>query len=142
MSSELDGVHARVQLHTRTPVFYLLYEEDFSPGDNTRDADSYSFVIEHVTVAEKKRVVDALSFNSLTLHAKRNDKLVETTVTKMPGGWLRIEPNRPMDEGEYCILPVPKSNGTYSTEVYDFGIDPNAPNEKDAIAAVNPVLVN
>lgn len=138
VTTELDGLHARAQLHTKTPVFYLFLESDDDSGGDTKDAETYTFAIVKAGSSKDKRIMDRLSYNALTTKAKRVDELVETTSTRTPDGWIRIEPKQPMDEGEYCILPVPKTNGTYSTEVFDFGINLGAPNEKDVIAAVQP----
>ncbi len=134
VTTELDGTSSRNQLHSRTPVFYFLVEEDEEPGAEAKDADLYSFQIVRVTVAKGRRVVDNLAYTQLTGKAKRSDSFVESVTTKLPGGWIRIETKDPMDEGEYCLLPVPAANGTFATRVYDFGIHADAPNAKDAVA--------
>jgi len=138
LTTELNGKNSRTQLHTRTPVFYLLKESDVDPVDSDKDAETYTFAIIRVSTVKDKRVIDMLSFNSITANAQRRVQSVQTTTTKTPDGWIRIEPNSPMDEGEYCILPIPKTSGTYSTEVFDFGINLGAANVKDAVAAPGP----
>jgi hypothetical protein len=138
LTTELDGMHSRTQLHGKTPILYLLIESNQDPGGEGRDADVHTFAIVRAVQHKNKRVVDSLSYTQLTGNAKRHGEFIETSTTQMPGGWIRIEPKAPMDEGEYCLLPIPKSVGSYATVVYDFGIDPAAPNEKDAIPATNP----
>jgi hypothetical protein len=138
LTTELDGMHSRTQLHGTTPVLYLLRESDQDPGGEGKDADIHTFAIVRARPVKNKRVVDSLSYTQLTGNAKRHEDFIEANTTEMPGGWIRIEPKAPMDEGEYCLLPIPKANGTYSNVVYDFGIDPAAPNEKDAILPTHP----
>jgi hypothetical protein len=138
LTTELDGMHSRTQLHGKTPILYLLIEADQDPGGEGKDADLHTYAIVRAAQLKNRRVVDSLSYTQLTGNAKRHGQFIETSTTQMPGGWTRIEPKAPMDEGEYCLLPIPKAGGTYATVVYDFGIDLAAPNEKDAIPATNP----
>jgi hypothetical protein len=135
VTTELTGASARTQLHTKTPVFYLLLEADRDPAGNGQDEDLYTFAIVRIAPGKDRRVVDNLSYTQLTGRGRHNDAFIATTTTKTADGWIRIEPSKAMDEGEYCLLPVPKTSGTYSTVVYDFGIHADAANASDAIAA-------
>ncbi len=135
LTTELNGLNSRNQLHSNKPVLYFLVEEDQDTAGQGKSTDTYDFVIARVEQVKEKRVIDRLAFTQLTGHAKRREDFVETEITQMQDGWFRIEPKVPMPEGEYVLLPIPKMNGTYSTTVWDFGISSKAPNAKDAIPA-------
>lgn len=135
LTTELDGLNARTQLHSKTPIFYLLNEFDDDPGGQQKDSVTASYAIVKVVQAKNRRIMDTLSFTQLTGNAKHVGTFIEATSTKTPDGWVRIEPKSPMEEGEYCILPIPSVKGSYSTVVFDFGITLGAPNAKDAIVA-------
>lgn len=135
ITTELDGLHSRNQLHTPTPIFYVLDPASEDPGGDATNSDTHTYVVSRVGIIKNKRIVDYLSYNELTGNAKREEQVIPATTTVTADGWIRIEPKKAMKPGEYCILPVPKASGTYATTVYDFGIDFHAPNEQDAIAA-------
>jgi hypothetical protein len=137
LTTELNGLNSRNQLHSNKPVLYFLVEDDQDSGGQGKSTDTNDFVIARVEQikAKDKRVIDQLAITQLTGHAKRREDFVVTEITQMQDGWLRIEPKAPMPEGEYVLLPIPKMNGTYSTTVWDFGINSKAPNAKDAIPA-------
>ena len=135
LTTELNGLNSRNQLHSNKPALYLFFEEDQDTDGQGKSTDTYDFVIARVEQikAKDKRVIDQLAITQLTGHAKRREDFVETEITQMQDGWFRIEPKAPMPEGEYVLLPIPKMNGTYSTIVWDFGINSKAPNAKDAV---------
>jgi hypothetical protein len=135
VTTELGGLNSRNQLHTSDPVIYLLLEEDQDTAGQGKSSDAYDFVISKVVQVKEKRVIDQLAYTQLTGHAKRTVNFVETEITPMEDGWIRIRPKAPMPEGEYVLMPIPKTNGAYSTTVWDFGINVKAPNAKDSISA-------
>lgn len=135
LTTELNGEHARTQIHTSKPVFYLMVQSD----PDAEDTDPVSFAIVQAAAVKDKRVVNRMSYSQFTGRAKRDDGVIETTVTQMPGGWLRIAPVSAMAEGEYCLLPLPKANGAFAMQVFDFGINASAPSGKpESQSAVKP----
>jgi hypothetical protein len=142
LTTELDGLSSRNQLHFDKPVFYLLFDEDQDPDGQGKSSDRYDFVISRVEAMKDKRVVDQLAYTQLTGNAKRTDSVVETETTFMSDGWMRIVPKAPMPEGEYVLLPIPKLKGSFSQTVWDFGIHAQAPNAKDAIRATSQTKGN
>ena len=135
ITTELDGINSHNQLHSTSPVFYLLCEEDVDPGAPAKDADLPTFVISRVKQMQDKRVVDRLAVNAFTGKGPHTIDQIEVDTKQMKDGWIQITPKAPMAEGEYVILPLPKTSGSYSMMVWDFGINLSAPNEKDAIVA-------
>ena len=135
ITTELDGINSRNQLHSTTPVFYLLMEEDVDPDAPAKNDPPCTFVISRVKQLQDKRVVDRLALNAFTGKGPHTIDQIEVDTKQLKDGWLQITPKAPMTEGEYAILPVPKVSGTYSMVVWDFGINLSAPNEKDVITA-------
>jgi len=78
------------------------------------------------------RILSQVRFTQLTGNAKRSDDQIDATVEKLPDGWLKITPKVPLIPGEYAILPVPRIAGHFSTVVFDFTVDPKAPNSSEA----------
>ena len=142
LTTELDGLSSRNQLHSDKPVFYLLFDEDQDPDGQGKSSDRWDFVISRVQVMKDKRVVDQLAYTQFTGNAKRTDSVVETETTFMSDGWMRIVPKGPMPEGEYVLLPIPKLKGSFSQTVWDFGIHASAPNAKDSIQATSQAKGN
>jgi hypothetical protein len=138
VTTELDGSNSINQLHFDRPVLYFWLDE------RGNVSDIYDFVISRVEQKNEKRVIDRLAFTQLTGNAKRTESFVETGMTAMRDGWMRIEPKTPMPEGEYVLLAIPKvGKGNYSPVVWPaFGIQAKAPNAKDAIPAASQVKGN
>jgi hypothetical protein len=86
LTTELNGVNSRNQLHTSRPVIYLLIEEDQDTGGQGKSTDAYDFVIARAEQVKDKRVIDRLAFTQLTGHAKRGENFVETETTQMQDG--------------------------------------------------------
>ncbi len=133
MTTELAGVSARTALHSGSVMF-------FAPGPDESDPDAagqpvMGWAIVHAAVVQDHRMLTTIKFTQLTGNAKRSDGQVEVTTEKLPRGWLKITPAAPLTPGEYALLPVPAQANVFSTSVYDFKVDPDAPNASDAVTA-------
>ena len=130
-SIELKGARARVQAHEGTPVIYLSVDTDSDSNART-DAPALTKRFRVVRAERKKdnRVVGNLKI-ALTGSVKQEQAFVETNVTEMPGGWLKIVPTQPLAPGEYAMVEMlsPREINLY---VWDFGVDPNAPENPSA----------
>jgi hypothetical protein len=129
-TTEIDGAHARVALHSDKLIFFVHVMDD--PGG---DPSVPSWAIVRATVKNDRRILAQITFTQLTGNAKRNDSLVETVVEKLDNGWLKIISKEPLSPGEYALEPVMKVANTFSTAVFDFTVDPKGPNAPDAISA-------
>jgi hypothetical protein len=142
MTIEVKGAHARVALHTDKPIFYVQVLDD--PGGDS-DNPAGNLVINRATINQDRRIFSQTNFTQLTGNAKRRDLQVDISIEKLADGWLRIVPKAPLAPGEYALQPVPKAANTYSTVVFDFTIDVNAPNAPDALSSPTssaPALVS
>lgn len=144
----LKGVKSYVQLHVDTPVFYLRIGEAASTGSAplivdthgassvNRDVDDRSAESRYVIVRTDVRVDARLiaSFNLATLddgHAME-DVVPMKRETLRGGHWLKLTPEKPLDFGEYVLLEV-LSPTEINLGVWDFGVHPTAPENRDVL---------
>ena len=143
----LKGEKSDVQIHVPDPVFFLK-TDDAQPSsgsaltvdthgaaaqaDRKPKASTSDYVIVRVDVREGARVV--ASFNTNALGTTRQDEqVIDTTATLLPGGhWMKIAPTQPMLIGEYALVEVLGANQV-NLGVWDFGIHPTAPENRDVI---------
>lgn len=144
----IKGSKSYVQLHVDTPVFYLRIGEAASTGSAplvvdthgassaSRDGDDHSAESEYVIVRTDVRVDARLiaSFNPAGLaEGRAPEGVIATKSETLRGGhWLKLTPNSPLDFGEYALLEV-LSSKEINLAVWDFGVHPAAPENRDGI---------
>ena len=146
---QLRGEQAAVQLHENDPVFYLKLDDD-TPSSGTvltvdthgasaqansrraKQPDESSYVIVRTDVRQDARIV--ASFNIYDLGTgKRQEDVVEMDATLLPGGhWLKLVPGEKLLIGEYALLEVLGAK-EINLGVWDFGVHPTAPENRDAL---------
>jgi hypothetical protein len=47
--------------------------------------------------------------------------------------WYRLSPRQVLSPGEYALVPLPSSPGFAEGEIFDFAIDPQAPENSDPL---------
>jgi hypothetical protein len=134
MTTEIEGAHAKVALHAGKPVFYVHVMDD-DPSSDLSGNLLAQWAIVRAKVDKDHRILAQINFTQLTGNAKRNDAQVDVTVEKLTDGWMKITPKEALALGEYALQPVPKVANTFSTVVFDFTLDPKAPNSPEAKTA-------
>ncbi|GAC1425690.1 MAG: hypothetical protein NVSMB62_22900 [Acidobacteriaceae bacterium] len=148
---QLKGVESPIQFHVDTPVIYLRIGEDtgIKQGGTPLTVDTHGaaapphpapasgsassgYVIVRADVRTDARVL--ASFNISGNNAvQRQQDVIETTAEPLPGGhWMRITPKHPLDFGEYALMEV-LSDREVNLSVWDFGVHPAAPENKDVL---------
>ncbi len=148
---ELKGETSPIQLHVKDPVFYLRLG-DQTVGDTggkplvvdthgatsraINDAEGGSpdsrYVIVRADVRTGSRVLASFRIGLLGT-GKRQEDVVETTSQVLPGGhWMKITPAEPLDFGEFALMEV-ISGTAVNSSVWDFGVHPVAPENRDVI---------
>lgn len=147
----LKGETADVQVHVAEPAIYLRVGDetaaltDGTPFTvNTHGATSIiksgpsggspdsRYVIVRADVRTGERVIASFQIPLLGTGHLQED-VVETTTELLPGGhWLKVTPTRPLDFGEYALMEV-ISNTAVNLSVWDFGVHPVAPENRDII---------
>jgi hypothetical protein len=147
---QLKGEKAQVQMHVAQPAIYIRVGDlDESAGGgtpfvvDTGGADNRSqpkrivppdnrYVIVRTDVRYDARIV-------MSFHTDRNgdwqkqEDVIETSVETLPGGhWLKVTPKQPLLMGEYALVEV-ISEKEINLSVWDFGVHPIEPENRDAI---------
>jgi hypothetical protein len=147
----LKGEASPVQLHVNDPVLYIRIGDE-SVGNtagtpltvDTHGATSRiqndpaggsptsRYVIVRTDVRKGARVIDSFRIPLLGT-GKRQEGVVETTTQVLPGGhWLKITPKESLDFGEFALMEV-ISDKAVNLGVWDFGVHPVAPENRDII---------
>ena len=148
----LNGARAKVQLHVNEPVIFVSLTTDDSivPGNAleidthgasaAKDKNSYSspasrYAIVRAQVRRNLRVVGEMKISMLGKVTNSED-VVETTAQVLPGGhWLKVTPKAPLSFGEYALMEL-LAPGEVNLDVWDFGVDPTAPENQHALSPV------
>lgn len=154
---QIDGAHAKIQLHVNQPELYVALDvsDDDTATDNAlkvdthgassakKDKNNYSsptsrYVIVRVQARRNLRVVAAMNISMLGKVSHAED-IVETTTQIMPGNhWMKVVPKEPLSFGEYALMEL-LSPQEVNLDVWDFGVDPPSPENKNALTPIHPV---
>lgn len=150
---QLKGEQAAVQMHVAQPVIYLRVGDDSgisrggtplvvdthgASGDAGRGQSSggspdSSYVMVRADIRTDARVLASFNIGLLNNSVKRQEDVVETTTELLPGGhWMKVTPAKPLDFGEYALMEV-ISDREINMGVWDFGVHPVAPENRDVI---------
>lgn len=146
---QLKGERSMVQLHVDRPVIYIRLGEAVVPDGTTpltvdthgasamkdgppHDPAASQYVIVRADVRTGARVVASFKIGLLG-GVQQIEDVVQTTPETLPGGhWMKLTPNQPLSFGEYALMEV-LSDREVNLGVWDFGIHPTAPANRDAI---------
>lgn len=147
---QVPGQTAPVQLHVGDPEFYIRLDNDRAEvtQGGTFEVDTHSsddkefespsgnamYVLERVDIRSDVRIVTTFSLGDLGTGRKQGD-IVETTTSVLPGGhWLKVVPKQTLTFGEYALIEIPPGrNNEVNSAVWDFGVNPMAGPNRDAI---------
>lgn len=147
---QLKGERSMVQLHVDRPVLYVRLGEAIVPdgttpltvdthgastamkdGASTNPADS-RYVIVRADVRTGSRVVASFKI-SLLGGVQQVEDVVQTTQEILSGGhWMKLTPTQPLAFGEYALMEI-LSDREVNLGVWDFGVHPMAPANRDAM---------
>jgi hypothetical protein len=147
----LKGETSPIQLHVKDPVLYLRIGDEIvgetagrplvvdthgatsnAQNDPAGGSDKSRYVVVRADVRTGARVIASFRI-SLLGTGQRQEDVVETTTELLPGGhWLKITPKEPLDFGEFALMEV-ISNKAVNLGVWDFGVHPVAPENRDII---------
>jgi hypothetical protein len=130
---ELPGAHARIQSHVPNPFLYInVEEEDTGSAQPHADAMKDNFRIVRVESDPKKntRIVGSLN-RAIYGKVSQSQKYVPVKAEVFTPAWLKITPAVPLEPGEYALVELLKDN-QMNMYVWDFGVNPNAPENAGA----------
>src|ERR1035437_1489910 len=147
---QLKGVQAAVQMHVDTPAIYLRVGDDsgIRRGGTPLTVDTHGaggvktdsgggsgdsgYVMVRADVRTDARVLTSFNIGMLG-GVKQREDVIETNTELLPGGhWMKVTPKKPLDFGEYALMEV-ISEKEVNTGVWDFGVHPVAPDNRDVM---------
>ena len=151
---QIDGAHSKIQFHVGQPELYVsldVADDDAAPDDAlkvdthgassaARDKHNYSsptsrYVIVRVQQRRNLRVVAAMNI-SMVGKVSHSEDIVETIAQILPGNhWMKVVPKEPLSFGEYALMEV-LSPQEVNLDVWDFGVDPRAPENKNTLTPI------
>ena len=135
-SIEVEGATASVRLHDPHLSIYIRGFEDNSqdaaPAKNTSTQTELAIV--KVEPKKDRRIISTIAFTQFTGTAKRNNESIAFTVQKVDhSDWQKIVPDGPLPPGEYALMCMPRGQNLLPSQIFDFGVDPDAPANPDAV---------
>jgi hypothetical protein len=150
---ELPQPHATVQAHVALPSIYVNVEtqQEISqpvqppvgvrqPGQSSPQQPQQArqpeqpwdrFHIVRAQVKGGKRIVGDIKINPLgKTHQEQN--LVPASTQRLTGNWVKVTPMEPLAPGEYALVELLGKEGM-NTYVWDFGVNPSAPANANAL---------
>ena len=148
----LRGMRAVVQVHVPDPVFYVRIGDDAdTPSSGSAltvdthgatgtaatasagGAATSRYVIVRTDVRTDSRVLASFSLSSPQDGRPLPEDVTEVKAEPLPGGhWQRLTPTRPLDFGEFALLEILDTK-RINLGVWDFGVHPAAPENRDAM---------
>ncbi len=148
---EIKGETSPVQLHVKDPVFYLRVGDETvgatagpaltvdthgatgnAQNNPTGGSPGSRYVVVRTDVRTGARVVSSFRIGLLGT-GRGQPNLVETKSDLLPGGhWLKIVPQEPLEFGEFALMEV-ISDKSVNLGVWDFGVHPVAPENRDVV---------
>jgi hypothetical protein len=150
-SLELEGAHAKVNLHVNDPAIFLSLNDlddaesvishaltvntggakDVANRKHGAHSATSGFAIVHVDERNAVRIVGAVHM-SPTGTVTQDENVMPAKVEVMPGKhWLRITPDKPLTIGEYALVEI-LSASDINQSVWDFRVDPQMADNPEA----------
>lgn len=137
---ELPGKKARIQSHNPDPFIYVNIEpeDESEPGGeaSTASPNPQRFRIVRLKVKKKSRVVGDLKIAIYGKISEQHD-WIETEAEPVSGGWVKVTPAAPLAPGEYALVEM-LGERQINLYVWDFGVDPGAPQNPRFWTPVQP----
>ena len=143
---ELNGAHAKTQLHVPRPVLFFNVDEqkpvddDKQPTAGNRDK-SDDAILMPPKITERYRIVKAegkkdsrvIGNLKTTIMGKvsQQQTFVPSSGELIGGGWVKITPQEDLRPGEYAIAEM-LGEKEMNLFVWDFGVNPSAPENASA----------
>lgn len=154
----LNERHAKAALHLSQPVFYISIDEDNDdPGVDALTVDTHGassgkkpaerssatsqYIIVRAIVKKDFRTVGTVKINAQGNAVPAED--VTLTKSELIGSkrWMKLTPRDPLPAGDYVLMEV-LSPHEVNLSVWDFRIDPNAPDNANAILPLQRVPIS
>jgi hypothetical protein len=128
---EFKGEAAKVRVHDPAAQFFL---RGVSGSDDGRS----DLVVVRLSIEGERRTATKDAMAQLKQQEKHGDSQYPDVIgikQQRVGStdWYRLSPKQILTPGEYALIPLPSSPGFASGEIFDFAIDPEAPENSDPL---------
>jgi len=127
---ELAGTRAGVQSHEGRPEIYADVEADPDPSLNARPDTAHRFRLVRLERKKDSRVVGNLKI-AMTGKVSQQESFIETSCEPFSGDWVKVTPAQHLEPGEYGLVEM-LGEKEINLYVWDFGVDPAAPENAGA----------
>jgi hypothetical protein len=148
---QISGAESKVKLHVNDPALYVsLTIPDEAAADSSavtvethgagsvKDKNSSSATSQYAIVRVRSnfkrdyRVVSGIKIG-VAGKVTQTEDVIPTTVQVLPGNrWIKLTPAQPLTIGDYALMEL-LGPGEVNLSVWDFRIDPQGPDNKNAI---------
>jgi hypothetical protein len=149
---QIPGAESKVKLHVNEPAFYVSIvgvddneAESSAVTVDTRGAGSakeknpfssansqYAIVRVRSNFKKDYRVVSGIKIG-MAGKVTQTEDVIPTTVQVLPGNrWIRLTPQQPLTIGDFALMEL-LGPGEVNLSVWDFRIDPQGPDNKNAL---------
>jgi hypothetical protein len=135
---EINGLHAAVQAHYFQPAIFLdvdTTDDESSTVTKRPPPQPNHYRRGRLEPKKDSRVVGHLSVPTLGKVSQKEDFV--PTRNSMVGEWVKVEPEVALQPGEYALVEM-LDDKQINIYVWDFGINPQAPQNARAIGAKPP----
>lgn len=154
----INGQAAKLRLHVDDPSLYVSLnklaneqvdsesafvvntgdDKNPDPDKNVGSSPTSRYAIVRVEVVPGERVIGAVRLRRLNGQIVQSESIVPTTAQILPGGyWMKLTPKEPLTVGEYALMEI-LAPGQINLDVWDFGVDPEAPENPHPLTPVKP----
>jgi len=145
-SIEIKGPRAQVQAHQTLPALYVQIgqsDDDSSGASNHKNDQSKSSPALaqrfRIVRAEKKKDSRVVGNLKIAFYGKvsQQGNWIPTKVEAVTADWAKVTPEKPLVQGEYALVEMLGGN-QMNLYVWDFGVDPTAPENPPTWTPVQP----
>ncbi len=149
---QIPGAESKVKLHVNDPAFYVSI---VGVDDNEADSSAVTVDTGGAGSAKEKNAFNSTNSQYAIVRVRSNFKkdyrvvsgikigvagkvtqtedVIPTTVQTLPGNrWIRLTAKEPLTIGDYALMEV-LGPGEVNLSVWDFRIDPQGPDNKNAL---------
>jgi hypothetical protein len=149
-SVQIQGAESRVKLHVNDPAFYVsivgaddneavssAVTVDTHGGGSVKNGfnssnSQYAIVRVRSNFKKDYRMVSGIKI-SVAGKVTQTDDVIPTVAQSLPGNrWIRLTAQQPLTIGDYALMEV-LGPGEVNLSVWDFRIDPQGPDNKNAL---------
>jgi hypothetical protein len=128
---ELPGLHSHAQSHTATPSIYVSIDSSDPLQGYTSETAKDHLRIVRCEQQKDKRVVGAINI-AVYGKAKQSTQYIEAIVEPISKYWAKVTPANTLEPGEYALVEFDEK-GAMNQFVWDFGMDPDAPQNSNIV---------